>query len=686
MITAIYIGVDRIDLYKDDNIVINNSVAKSEDITKVFTDVSNSFSVPASDNNNKIFKHYYNSDVLDGFDARKNVDAVIELNGINYKVGKIKLNKVILKGNKPSSYSIDFIGNLIALKDILKDDKLTDLDLSAHDFIIDIANTTTKLTTSGDTIMSLFADKRYVYDTVNTIATTDTLVNIAYNGTSVDNGISYTEPKISIKNLRVIEAIESQYNLTFSRDFLGLNEFESLFLLLSNKDKAYSFKALILGATTDPTYQLFGDYILATGIGTPTERETTSLVFGVTPTDLDIEYSMYIESDGVEIGRLPNVKGVQNLSLDVADLYNAGGLENVWFYVESSESITYSSNIYRHTPTTFYLSTSSVAVQPLTAKISNLIPSIKTIDYLKGLFQLFKLVAIPQKDGSIYVNTLERYYTNGNLYNVSEYIDYNKTDVSAGKLLNEINYKFEDATTILAKKFKEVNGVGYGDLELSILDDNGDLISGQSQEYKVPFEQVVYEKVYDIGVSSLDTSFQYALLTDDNITPVDIKAHLHYNYSGGVTAPIKIINELGVAVSVSNINFPIHTNGLVLPLVSTTFGNEFNEFDGNLITNTLYSNHHQKYITDVFNERKRSYTFKAKNVPNQIVLNLNLNDALQIKEKYYRIESYNINIIKNEIDFNLINAIDLDLTPYTSTSLDSTLITLDSTLITLDSI
>ena len=118
MITALYIGVDKLDLYKDDNVIIKSSVSKIEDITKVFTDVSESFTVPASDINNAIFKHYYESDVLNGFDARKKVDGVIELDGINYKVGKFKLNKVSLKGNIPSDYNIDFFGNLVDLKDL----------------------------------------------------------------------------------------------------------------------------------------------------------------------------------------------------------------------------------------------------------------------------------------------------------------------------------------------------------------------------------------------------------------------------------------------------------------------------------------------------------------------------------------------------------------------------------------
>lgn len=687
MIIALYIGTDRLTLFKDDDVIINNSVARAGDITKVFTDVSNSFSVPADDVNNKIFSHYYNSSVLNGFDGRKKVDGAIYLNGLNYKVGKFTLTKVIMKGNKPSSYTLDFFGNLVDLKDLLKDDRLTSLDLSAYDIGLNDTTVVSQLQNEGDTIMSLFADKRYVFDSVNTIATTDQLVNIAYNDATVDNGISYLDFKASIKNLRVIEAIEAKYNLTFSRDFFGLNEFESLYMLLSNQYNLYNYRTLILGNTTDPTYNLTGDVILATGIGTPTERETVTFNYSVTPAldYIDDEYNMYITSDNVEIGRLNGVTGLSTLLINVSDLYNAGGVENVEFWIESANILAYSATIVRFTPTTSYLSTANLVLNAPTLSVSKKMPTLKTIDYLSGLFKMFKLVAIPQKDGSIFVDTLERYYTNGKVQDVSKFVDYKEITVSPETILNEINYQFQDPKSILNQRFKEINGVGYGDLDLTITDSNGNLIDGGKIDYKLPFEQVVYEKIYDLGDSNSDTGIQYALLTDTSIKPVDVACHLHYNYLTS-TDPIKLINQLGVAVSVSDINSPIHTAGLSNPIASTTFGTENNEYDGALITQTLYSNHHEKYISDTFDERQRKYTLTTKNISNDLILNLELNDVLKIKDKYFRIDSYKSNIITRELDFNLKNAINLDLTPFSSTSIDSTIITIDSTLITIDAI
>ena len=84
MITGIFIGTERLELFEDEEIKIKSKVSDIEDITKIFTDTSNDFTVPASDVNNAIFKHWYESDIINGFDARQKVPATIEMHGTNY--------------------------------------------------------------------------------------------------------------------------------------------------------------------------------------------------------------------------------------------------------------------------------------------------------------------------------------------------------------------------------------------------------------------------------------------------------------------------------------------------------------------------------------------------------------------------------------------------------------------------
>jgi len=102
----LYIGSERIELFDDESVVLTQSIQNVKDISKIFTDFTRTFSVPATAKNNKVFKHFYNSTITNTFDARSKVDATIELNHLKFRSGKVKLNGVDLKNNKPSLYRL----------------------------------------------------------------------------------------------------------------------------------------------------------------------------------------------------------------------------------------------------------------------------------------------------------------------------------------------------------------------------------------------------------------------------------------------------------------------------------------------------------------------------------------------------------------------------------------------------
>jgi hypothetical protein len=115
----LYIGTERVDLFKDESVSLTQTIKNVKDLAKVFTEFTQTFSVPASSVNNKIFQHYYNFDISGGFDARIKADARLELNDLPFKDGKIALQGVELKNNLAHTYKITFFGNTVNLKDIL---------------------------------------------------------------------------------------------------------------------------------------------------------------------------------------------------------------------------------------------------------------------------------------------------------------------------------------------------------------------------------------------------------------------------------------------------------------------------------------------------------------------------------------------------------------------------------------
>ena len=53
----IFIGSSRLDTFKDEDVNIKLSVQNIKDISKIFADYTQNFSVPASKANNAVFKH-----------------------------------------------------------------------------------------------------------------------------------------------------------------------------------------------------------------------------------------------------------------------------------------------------------------------------------------------------------------------------------------------------------------------------------------------------------------------------------------------------------------------------------------------------------------------------------------------------------------------------------------------------
>ena len=93
----VYIEGHKLELFEDEQIQINSSVQNIADISKVFTDFSQSFTVPASTVNNAIFEHFYQSDVDSTIDHNIRRSALIEIDLTTFRRGKIQIEKANIK-------------------------------------------------------------------------------------------------------------------------------------------------------------------------------------------------------------------------------------------------------------------------------------------------------------------------------------------------------------------------------------------------------------------------------------------------------------------------------------------------------------------------------------------------------------------------------------------------------------
>ena len=690
----LFINGELLDQYADESVDIVSSVLDVSDITKNTGDYSKSFTVPASKNNNRLFKHWYNASIDNGFDARSKVEGSIDIDGVPFKLGKWRLNKCNIVKGRLESYTINFFGNLPNISDTIGEDMLSDLAFPAldHDWTSDnVIDGLEGNLLDGDIVYTLMANKRYFYNSHSGAHDVDaTTINIA-NGASTSHatGVVWSDLRPSVKLSKIIDAIETRYNsfiydnpIVFSRDFFSTTEFEKQYLWLKADDRVAigGGEEIVDFTTGSETY-----INLTTNVGTfVTDRATnTRFAIGnkITPAAgyEDVPYTFIVRNadtgedvyawDRTQWG---NGDGIISIG---TNLFSPSGTTtfNFTWHVKSNSKIEFTSevSIVKQVGATFSPSdVTTGAAQTLVNEvvIGDEMPELKIVDFLKGIFNMFKLVAIPKDDGSIYVNTLDSYYAQGQRYDATKYIDFAKFDVDRGELLKRIAFEFEEPSTILNMEFKKraADGQGYGASLVNVYESltPKKLIDGDTLEVKLPFEQIYFERLVeqDDDIVGTNTNIQTGVILDDNLNEVVPKAVLHYTSKQDISAtPIRFVNDLAADVVLNtSLVIPIHHFGPVAPVYANLFEAEFSNFTGESLVNNLYSIHYKDYVTAIFELKRRTFMYTA-NLPIQIVTRLELNDVIAIGEIDYRINKYSYNLLNGLTKLELINGFDTTL-------------------------
>ena len=690
----LFINGELLDQYADESVDIVSSVLDVSDITKNTGDYSKSFTVPASKNNNRLFKHWYNASIDNGFDARSKVEGSIDIDGVPFKLGKWRLNKCNIVKGRLESYTINFFGNLPNISDTIGEDMLSDLAFPAldHDWTSDnVIDGLEGNLLDGDIVYTLMANKRYFYNSHSGAHDVDaTTINIANAAsTSHATGVVWSDLRPSVKLSKIIDAIETRYNsfiydnpIVFSRDFFSTTEFEKQYLWLKADDRVAigGGEEIVDFTTGSETY-----INLTTNVGTfVTDRATnTRFAIGnkITPAAgyEDVPYTFIVRNadtgeDVYAWDRTQWGNGDGIISIGTR-LFSPSGTTtfNFTWHVKSNSKIEFTSEVVIVKQVGVVLSPSDVttgAAQTLVNRvvIGDEMPELKIVDFLKGIFNMFKLVAIPKDDGSIYVNTLDSYYAQGQRYDATKYIDFAKFDVDRGELLKRIAFEFEEPSTILNMEFKKraADGQGYGASLVNVYESltPKKLIDGDTLEVKLPFEQIYFERLVeqDDAIVGTNTNIQTGVILDDNLNEVVPKAVLHYTSKQDISAtPIRFVNDLAADVVLNtSLVIPIHHFGPVAPVYANLFEAEFSNFTGESLVNNLYSIHYKDYVTAIFELKRRTFMYTA-NLPIQIVTRLELNDVIAIGEIDYRINKYSYNLLNGLTKLELINGFDTTL-------------------------
>ena len=675
-VIQLFIGTDQVELFKDESVTITQSIKNAKDIDKVFTEFTQSFTVPASKANNKIFKHFYNFNITSGFDGRKKVDATIELNHIPFKKGKIKLEGVDLKNNKPYAYRITFFGNTVDLKDLLGEDKLDALnflDNFTQDY--DSSSVKTKLQAGADVTVSgvtstdviitpLIAHNRRLF--FDSSASVTGSANLSFSS-GQNKGVLWSDLKYAIRVQPIIKAIETKYSLTFSTDFFNTSNarFYNLYLWMQRKqgnlvEDVQEFTSQVSGFAVVSG----GTYVVTSTSSLAVQRTISSITLTTVVSDTSKVYDVLIFRNGALLTSLNGQTGNKtNVSFSGFVVIDDGTL-TVFVRCTSALNfttfrLTFDEIIDSSAPTEQIISASSATISTTISFIpTQQVPEIKVIDFLTGLFKLFNLVAFVNDSGTIVVKDLDSFYSGGTTYDISEFVDVTTSQVNVALPYKEIIFKFKGTKSLLASKFNQLNNREWGSLEYN----NEENLDGALYKVEAPFEHMQYERLQD-GVTGNIKNVQVGYMIDENENPIKGEPLLFYAiFNNSSPQAISFLTDSTTVVSIpdgSNTGYYIPSNSVSLDDTSDDtalhYGLEVNEWNtSGTFDGTLFEDLYKDYIQDIFNSKNRISKVRAF-LPQKIFYNLTLADRFVIGTNKYKINSITTNLLTGESNIELIN-------------------------------
>jgi hypothetical protein len=648
---SIYIEGERLELFNDESIVINSSYQNYKDLAKIFTDFSQSFTVPASEHNNNLFQHFYQTDVDTTLNFQLRREAKIDIDHTPFRTGKIQLEKANLKNGMPESYTVMFYGDLRSLSDIFGDDKLISLDMSnyTHTYNGNEVRLRVSTATDYDVRYPLISSKRVWTYLDNT--TTD-----------IGNGsypIHYTELFPAIKIKRIFDAIEDKYGITWSGTFLSDKRFTDCFLYLKNKEKFEVYSPVYsvdLTSTDNATF--FNTTTDTLQIGYVSIPNASHKVQARVTVSTGTWY-LQVFKNGLLYTTLTGDDATNGTTWEFFNADNVQGLnEKFTFKIYGTETTDFDVYVYYQisNPVSL-LNVNSYATTDLTTttqlvvtdvNLADNMPDMRVADFVAGVFKQFNLMCTGKSTDTFQIDTLDEWYAKGYVWDITPYTDINSIDVERIKLYKKIGFEHEESRSFMNTAFKQMNDREYGSLEQAFDYDGEEYIT------KLPFENLLHQQfTYDDYGTITPTNIQVGYcLEQDTYKPYIPKPILLMKYdlvegtgfyfdsgSGGVIQFDYI--PFGQDIKYNNLNY------------SLNWGNDISSLLLENVPNSAYQVYYSNYILNLYQAKNRQLVVKA-TFPISLTTKLRLNDRLVIRDKRYTINEMKSNLTTGEVDLQLI--------------------------------
>ena len=706
----IYIGNNRLDLFDDEEITINLSVQNYQDLDKIFTDYTQSFTIPATPANNEILAHYYRTDVngsviaerfseengsnvmslmgddpslvqdvrtTNTFDGRLRPTARIEINSIHFRDGVIQIEDVLMRGTEPYAYTLTFYGYLVNLTDLFGEDYLYDLDLSAYDHTYDGATILQGFNSdalfSGDIFYPLMSPVRnWVYNVSNSSDPRhEDDIQFVTGHSGHHHGINYNELKPAVRVTKILDAIQGKYGITFSGSFLSDTTFQKLYIW------AHRFEGYLYDNASVIDWQLI-NMNRNTGSGsqfnlttdTWTVASTSEYQLRIQVLNSSANYELGLFRNGVEIGiAREDANAGTNTTFFDGYILNAGDEIQLKIRPQVPVNMTYQVTDY-----TAYTASDGIPItqqfevdQSISASyafelaMSPLMPEIKVADFLGGIVKMHNLVIIPTSTSDFTFYTLDEWYENGSDLDLQAFINIDEIGIKRPDLFRRISFSYQPTEQILGYEYEKNNTIGFGDLRSDFQFD------GDEFNVELPFECPLFGLLEDIDGGGNTNILVYLSQTREPDTQYENRFQkylgspilIYGDFSLDINSnPIAFVDETNTQTQVNEVWYAnTSSTSLGTGLANAlTWGADIDPYYLTPVGKSLYQYYWSTYIQDLYSKNKRVFEVDAI-LPLGKILNLDLNNLVIWNNQKFKINNANLNLATGRVKLELLNEV-----------------------------
>ena len=272
-----------VDLYEDEDIPLSLSVDDFKNVAEKVQSYSKAFNLPATKRNNQIFDNLFEITRSDDgvvFNAYVKTQCILKQDGFVLFEGYLKLIDIQDKVGE-ISYNVNLYSEVVALADVLKDKKISDLDFNELNHQYNKDNIKNSWNSNlGLELISPLPTTSFAYNAGLGINNTDVLKypfvdwtgQIIISDGSTGNNATLNYPELAILeqafrpciNLKyIIEKIFDSTPFSFTSDFFDTADFLNLFMdfnwggattpTITNVNNFSGIWAKIISGTTNPT-------------------------------------------------------------------------------------------------------------------------------------------------------------------------------------------------------------------------------------------------------------------------------------------------------------------------------------------------------------------------------------------------------------------------------------------------